>query len=68
MVRGLWSICSHATEEEASSHHDATSPPVQPIFPTQAGLSIQPAPTAQPQADVISQLLQTLLTIQKALQ
>lgn len=68
MVCGLRSTDSHAMEEEASSHHEVTSPSVQPTSHAQGSPSFQPAPTVQPQVDVISQLLPTLIAIQKNLQ
>lgn len=43
MRHGLRSTRGRAAKGEASSHHEATS---SPIRPTQAGPSIQPAPTA----------------------
>lgn len=67
MVLGLRSIRNYATEEKASSHHEAKSPPVQPIPPIQATPLIQPAPIAQLQTDVVCQLLPTLVAILEAL-
>lgn len=81
MVCGSRSVRSQAAEDEALSHHEATSPPqmpeappapptpsIRPAPPVSSTLVIQPASLAEPHADIISQLLPTLLAVQQVLQ
>lgn len=68
MMCGFRITLSHVAKGEASSHHKAKSPPVKLFPPTQPAPLIQPTPTTQPQSGVVSQLLPTLMPIQKNLQ
>lgn len=75
MASGLRSTCGHAVADEASSHQEATSAPqtqqarptpsvsLQAVLPMPSVPVIQPALVAQPQVDVVSQILPTLVAI-----
>lgn len=68
MTSGLRSALSRATKREDFSHHEATSPHVQPTPPTQTATSVQPTRTTQPHTDVISQLLPTIVAVKEIFQ
>lgn len=61
MTCGVRSAHSGAIEGEASSHYEATPPPIQLVAPIWDAPTIWPPPlTLKPPIDVISQLLSTL--------
>lgn len=66
MVRGR-STRSYAIEAEASSHQGATSSYSQTVLPTQTAPSSHPAPPAQPQNEVVSELLPALIAIHETI-